>query len=505
MNFFPHLQPMDTHNQTLLNNVHPPDWRNPRPAPRYNLAVLGAGTAGLVAAMGAAGLGAKVALIERNLMGGDCLNFGCVPSKAILRSARAAAASRHAHALGINAAAPADTDFAQVMARMRRLRAEISENDAAKRFANAGIDVFLGAGRFLDAQTIEVAGERIRFAKAVVCTGASPTLPSIPGIPPQDYLTSESVFTLTDLPPRLCVMGGGPIGCELSQAFARFGSEVHLVEAAPRLLPREDHEAAAIIRDALTCDGVIVHTGARVKQITCHNAEKCITLDAGDAFLADAVLAALGRSPNLAGLNLEAAGVACDPANGIHVDDTLRTTNPRIYAAGDVCMAHKFTHAADFAARTVLRNALFPFLPKARLSRLVVPWCIYTDPELAQVGITEEIACKEKIPVDIYRVPMDTVDRALLDNEKTGFVKILCAQGTGSILGATFVGAHAGESIGELVLAIASGTSLGKLASVIHPYPTQAEAIRKAGDLFNKTRLTPRTMRWLQRIMAWQR
>jgi len=501
------LLPDDAWNRELAANVHPPDWVNPEPSGRYNLVVIGAGTAGLVTAAGAAGLGAKVALIERHLMGGDCLNVGCVPSKGVIRSARAAAAVRSAQRFGVRVPEGAEVDFARAMERMREKRARISRNDSAARFRGLGVDVFLGDARFAGRDTVEVAGKRLRFKSAVVATGARAILPPIEGIERAAVSTNETIFDLTARPDRLLVVGGGPIGVELSQAFARLGSDVTLVEMMSQLLPREDQDTAAILARALERDDVRVRLDSRVTRIEIDGPENVVHVAGRDGsetrLRVDRILMGVGRAPNVEGLNLEAAGVEYDPRLGVKVDDTLRTTNRRIFAAGDVAIPHKFTHTADFSARIVIQNALF--MGRKKLSALVVPWCTYTDPEVAHVGMRAADAERVGLAVKTFKIPLEDVDRAILDGEEDGFVKIHVAHGSDRILGATIVAAHAGEMIGELCLAISRGIGLGSIASVIHPYPTQAEAIRRAGDAYNRTRLTPRVKRLFERWLSWTR
>ncbi|GBC83493.1 Mercuric reductase [bacterium HR10] len=498
--------PKDEYNATLVSNVHPPDWVNPEPASRYHLVVIGAGTAGLVTAAGAAGLGASVALVERHLMGGDCLNMGCVPSKSIIRASRAYADVRDALMFGIRVPAGTEVDFPAVMERMRRIRARISEHDSAWRFRELGVAVFLGEARFASRDTIEVVGKTLRFKKAVIATGARPVVPPIEGLAEAGYLTNETVFSLTERPERLAVIGGGPIGCELAQAFCRLGSDVILIERASQLLIREDADAAAILTEALRRDGVHVRLNSRVKRVTVSGREKLIHLESngeGEIIAVDEILVGVGRAPNVEGLNLEIAGVQYDRRTGIAVNDRLQTSNPRIYAVGDVCMRYKFTHAADAAARIVIQNALF--LGRKKLSALTIPWCTYTDPEIAHVGLSEREARERGIAVNAFVIPLSEVDRAIADGEEEGFVKILVRKGTDRILGATIVARHAGEMINEITLAMVKNIGLASLSSVIHPYPTQAEAIRKAADAYQRTRLTPGVKKLLRRWLAWTR
>lgn len=505
MSDLPPLHPWDEHNRRLQGQVHPSDWVNPTPSGRYNLVVIGGGTAGLVTAAGAAGLGAKVALIERHLLGGDCLNIGCVPSKALLRSARAAAAVREAGAFGVRVEGDATVDFPAVMTRLRRLRADLSPHDSAARFRELGVEVYLGDGRFTGADTIEVGGRTLHFARAAIATGARAAAPDIPGLASVPYLTNETVFSLTELPRRLAVIGAGPIGCELAQGFARFGADVVLIESAAGILPREDREAAAVLRAALERDGVRILRDGRDLSVARGDGGirwQLATAGREQEGIADALLVAVGRAPNVEGLGLEAAGVAYD-RKGVRVDERLRTTNPKIYACGDVCSRFKFTHAADFMARIVIQNALFG--GRRRVSELVIPWCTYTAPEVAQVGLTVEQARADGIAIDTFTLPLDRVDRAILDGEENGFVRVHVRRGTDRIVGATVVAAHAGDLIGELSLAMTAKIGLRGIGAAIHPYPTQAEAIRKLGDLYGRTRLTPFVKRLFRGWLAWRR
>jgi pyruvate/2-oxoglutarate dehydrogenase complex dihydrolipoamide dehydrogenase (E3) component len=499
----PQTLPYDEHNETLVANVHPLDWVNPEPAGRYNMVVIGAGTAGLVTAAGAAGLGARVALIERALMGGDCLNVGCVPSKALIRSARAYSNVMRAGEFGVRVPDGTEVEFPAVMERMRRLRAGISPHDSANRFSDLGIDMFIGQARFLDGRTVEVDGRRLDFARACIATGARAAALPIPGLAEAGYLTNETVFSLTELPRRLAVIGAGPIGCELAQTFARFGAETTLLEAAPQILIREDRDAASIVEDALKRDDVRLICSANIVGVRRVGNERIVELDNGRQVEVDQILLGVGRAPNVEGLGLEEAGVEFNTQTGVNVDDKLRTTNTRIYAAGDVCSAYKFTHAADFMARIVIRNALF--FGRAKASALTIPWCTYTDPEIAHVGLYKNQAAAKSIETQTFEVKMSDVDRAILDGETDGFLKVLVKRDTDKILGATLVAPHAGEMISEIALAMKIGAGLGSIANAIHPYPTQADVIRKAGDAYMRTKLTPRLQRIFERIMRFRR
>jgi pyruvate/2-oxoglutarate dehydrogenase complex dihydrolipoamide dehydrogenase (E3) component len=496
----------DSHDRRLISNVHPPEWRNPQPSGCYNLVVIGAGTAGLVSAAAAAGLGAKVALIERELMGGDCLNFGCVPSKALLRAARAYADAANAGGYGVVVPPAVVVDFAAVMERMRRLRAGLSEKDSVSRFHGLGVDVFIGEGRFSGPDSIEVEGQTLRFIRAVVATGSRAAVLPIQGFAETGFLTNETIFSLTALPGRLVVIGGGPLGCELAQAFSRFGSQVTLLEAEPTILPREDGDAAQIVKKALVCDGIEIIENCHIRSAQAANSEKIIKLEGtgGSREIAfDEMLVAAGRTPAVDGLGLEAAGVGYDRRTGVKVDDHLRTSNRRIFAAGDVCSAYKFTHVADAMARIVVRNALF--YGRERAGALTIPWCTYTDPEIAHVGLNEYETRRRGMAVQTFVQPLREVDRAVLDGEAEGFLKVQVRQGSDRIVGATLVARHAGEMISELTLAIAGGIGLTTIARTIHPYPTQVEAIRKIADAYNRARLTPRVNWLLRKWFAWRR
>jgi pyruvate/2-oxoglutarate dehydrogenase complex dihydrolipoamide dehydrogenase (E3) component len=501
----PLVVPPDEHNRALVKNVHPPDWKNPEPVGRYNLVVLGAGTAGLVTAAGAAGLGAKVALVEKHLMGGDCLNFGCVPSKALIRAARAVAAVSDAGGFGVRIGGDVAIDFAAVMERLRRIRAEISPHDSAARFRDLGVDVFLGHGRFIGPDAVKVAGQTLRFRKAVIATGARASAPPIPGLAGAGYLTNETVFSLTELPRRLAVIGAGPLGCELGQAFARLGARVTLLEVLHQILANEDRDAAALVEGSLRRDGIEINCCCNITRVQRDGREKVLSMEcAGEnrQLRVDEILVGVGRSANIEGLGIEAAGAAYDKA-GVTVDDRLRTTNPRIFAAGDICSRFKFTHAADAMARIAIQNALF--LGRAKASALTIPWCTYTDPEIAHVGLYEAEAQKQGIPARTFVQELWDVDRAVLDGETAGFVKVHVRAGTDRILGATIVARHAGEMISELTLAMVGGLGLKDLSRTIHPYPTQAEAMRKLGDAYNRTRLTPFVKGLFERWLAWTR
>ena len=498
------VSPMDEYNQRLVSYVHPPDWVNPQPASCYDLVVIGGGTAGLVVAAGAAGLdlGLKVALIEKHLMGGDCLNVGCVPSKCMIRSSRVVAEMREAKNYGVHVPEEIQVNFPAVMQRMRRIRASISPHDSAERFQQLGVDVFLGSGRFLGDNTIEVGSETLRFKKSVIATGARAVRLSIEGMEEAGYLTNESVFSLTERPRRIALIGGGPLDCELAQAFRRLGSEVVLFHRSSHILNKEDAEAAEIVQKVFIREGIRLILGSEVKRVVKSSEGKTLYFTyqgQEESITVDEILVGVGRAPNVEGLNLEAVGVEYDQKQGVKVNDYLQTTNPRIYAAGDICMNWKFTHAADAAARIVIKNTLFsPLgLGRSKLSSLVMPWVTYTDPEIAHVGLYEREAKEKGIEVEAIAIPLSQVDRAIADGEEEGFVKILHRKGSDEIVGATIVARHAGEMISEVTTAIVGKVGLSQLSGVIHPYPTQAEGIKKAADAYRRTLLTPNTKRFL--------
>ena len=496
----------DPHDQALIENVHPPRWVNPMPTGTYNLVVIGGGTAGLVSAGGAGGLGAKAALIERALLGGDCLNVGCVPSKGVIRAARAVYDARQGREFGLHFTAEPAVIFAEAMERMRRLRAEIAPHDSAQRFRDEfRIDVYLGNARFTGPATIEVSGVELRFDRAVIATGARAADPQIQGLKETGYYTNENIFTLQKLPRRLLVIGAGPIGCELAQAFRRFGSEVTVITNGAQIMPKEDADAAAIVQRQMQREGVQFVFNAKVLRAEKRGADKTLVIterDGEKTISGDAILIAVGRAPNVEGLGLEAAGVKYS-GEGVAVSDRLQTSNPRIYAAGDVCSKYKFTHAADAMARHVLANAFF--FGRRKASEIVLPWCTFTDPEVAHVGYYEAEAQHAGYDVATITQPFADVDRAILDGETEGFARVHYDRKTGRILGGTLVARHAGEMIGQLTLAMTTRQKLSALSATIQPYPVQADALKKIGDAYLRTKLTPTVKNLFSKWFAWRR
>jgi pyruvate/2-oxoglutarate dehydrogenase complex dihydrolipoamide dehydrogenase (E3) component len=494
------LLPDDEHDRVLAENVHPSTWVNPHSTGRYNIIVLGAGTAGLITAVISASLGAKVALIEQHLMGGDCLNVGCVPSKGIIRAARAWADVRNAGEFGISIPPGVTYDFSAVMSRMRKLRARISHN--------------LGHGRFTGTDTIQVegsAGNRtLTFVRAAVCTGARASSADIPGLKEAGYLTNESVFSLTALPRRIGVIGAGPIGCEMAQAFARFGSQVYLIEAMHGILPKEDRDAAQLVEQQMVKDGVTLLCCGQKLRVAKTVEGKRLTGSSHDRqydVTVDEILVGVGRTPNVEELGLETAGVKFDE-QGVGVNHRLQTSNSKVFAAGDICSRFKFTHAADAMAQIVVQNALFPHpfgLGYANVNALLIPWCTYTDPEVAHVGLYEGEARAKGIEVESYTFKLDEVDRAILDGQENGFAKIHLRKGTDKILGATVVAAHAGDLISEFSVVMKAGGGARTIGGTIHPYPTQAEVNKKVVNLWRKAHFSAATRNKLVRLFAWMR
>jgi pyruvate/2-oxoglutarate dehydrogenase complex dihydrolipoamide dehydrogenase (E3) component len=484
----------------LCLNSRPADWCNPTPQKSYHLLVIGAGPAGLVAARAAAALGARVALVEKHLLGGVSLNYGCVPSQALIRTSRLYAEMRNAEAYGARAPQAIEVDFPLAMARMRRIRARASRADSALRLAADGIDLFFGTASFIGPDSVALDGLRLRFKKALIATGSRSLLPTIPGLDDAGYLTNETLFDLTALPKSLLVIGGGPVGCQVAQALCRFGCRTLIAHAEPLFLPKEERDAALLLAEAMARDGVEIHLNTMAVNVRVEGGKKIVeTLNDGNVATieVDEILTGIGRVPALAGLNLEAAGVVFDANDGIVVDDFLRTSNSRIFAAGDVCLEHRYTDTAKASARIVVRNALC--FGRERLSALTIPWCTYTDPEIAHVGMHVRQARESGIPVKTFTVPMHDVDRAIADGEERGFVKVHVREGSGEILGATVVARHAGEMINDLSLSMVAGIGLSTIGHVIHAYPTQAEGIKKAAIAYVRTPAS-RWVVWLRRL-----
>ena len=482
--------------------------KNQRGRGRYNVVIIGAGTAGLVTAAGTAGLGGRVALVEAAKMGGDCLNYGCVPSKALVSTSKLIQGIRDAEAHGLDAMEPRFR-FERVFEHMRERRAQIAPNDSVERFTGLGVDVFEARARFASPHEVELDdGTRLEGAHFVIATGTKPFVPPIAGLGDVPFFTNESFFDEQESAPEsLIVLGGGPIGCEMGQVMNRLGVRVTILTDVRRLLPRDDHEASAVMHDAFTDEGIEIVTGCRVSSFR-QEASGAITAEMdGDCgprtVTASRVLVATGRSPNVANLGLEAAGVRYDARGGVPADASLRTNVGHIYACGDVTGPYRFTHTADYQARLVVRNILLPApLPRAKADYRYVPWVTYVDPEVAHFGLREEDADSQGIAVDVHRHQNDDLDRAITESATRGFVKVLTRKGKDEILGATVCAPRAGEILHEIMVAAKHGVGLAALSSTIHGYPTWAQAAQRVADAYQRTRLTPRAkaiFEWLYR------
>jgi len=469
--------------------------------PDFDIVVIGGGAGGLVVAAGGASLGAKVAVVEKHKLGGDCLWYGCVPSKTLIKSARIAHQIRHADRWAINAAAPR-VQIADVMERVASVIRGIEPNDSPERFRGLGVDVIFGQGRFTGRNTFEVGGRSISAKNFVIATGSRPAVPPIPGIEQTPYLTNESVFALRENVPHLLVVGSGPIGSELTQAFRRLGSEVTVVDIAPTVLPREDRDLAQVVHRQLAGEGVRYHLGVQIVSVEGRpgDVRMMITKDGMPSKLTGThLLLAAGRKTNVDSLGLEDAGVRVEQGRIVH--DDLVTSNPRIYVIGDAAGGHQFTHLAEHHAGIVLRRSIFRM--KWAKPSLVVPWATYTDPELARVGLSETEAKQQGIAHRVYRFPLDDIDRARAEGETEGLAKLVTAP-NGKLLGAAIVAPHAGELIAECALALNKGLKAGDLSSTIHAYPTFAMVTRRAADQRLKEGLTPSSKVWIKRLFGLQ-
>ena len=463
----------------------------------HDLIAVGGGTAGLVSAAGAAYLGAHPALVERAALGGDCLWTGCVPSKALLASARLAHAMRNAESLGLQSAPPAQV-FGAVMDRMRRARETVAHHDDPERFREMGVDVSFGTARFVASDTLEVEGVgMLRSKRIIVATGARPAIPPIPGLEEAGFLTHETVFDLQVHPQRVGILGGGPIGLEFSQVFSRLGSDVVVLEMSDRILPSEDPDVAEALLGILNREGIEIELGARVTSVETEAAGKVLVTEDQRRFVVDEILVATGRQPNTDGLDLERAGIERD-GKGIRVDTTLRTTAKGVWAAGDVTGGLQFTQVAEYMAKKALRNALLPL--NSHVDYRYVPWVTYTDPEVAHVGLSADEAAARG--ANTFTYPFDDLDRAITDAQTLGFVKI-SADRKGRILGATVLGHGAGELLQPIVLAMTHGLSLSKVADTVFAYPTMAEGVKRAANAYQRTRLEGPGGRALKRVVSW--
>ncbi len=473
----------------------------------YNLVVIGAGSAGLVTAYIAAAVKAKVALIEKHKMGGDCLNTGCVPSKALLRSAKMLSYARRSAEFGFKRG-EIEFDFADVMERVQRIIKKIEPHDSVERYTELGVDCIQGAAMVTSPYTVEVNGKVITTRNIVVASGARPFVPPIAGLDKIDYLTSDNVWQLRKLPGRFVVLGGGPIGCELSQAFARIGAQVSQVEMAPRILLREDEEISELVKNKFEQEGVRVLTNHRAKEVRVDGDQKTLICDYNGEDVSvefDEILVAVGRVANTKGFGLEELGVAIERNGTIETDEFLRTNYPNIFCAGDVAGPYQFTHTAAHQAWYASVNALFGRFKSFRADYRVIPWATYTDPEVARVGLNELEAKETNTDYEVTTYGIDDLDRAIADSEDHGLVKVLTKPGTDKILGVTIVGTHASDIIAEYILAMKNGLGLNKILGTIHIYPTLAEANKFAAGRWKKANAPQKLLSWVERYHGWMR
>jgi pyruvate/2-oxoglutarate dehydrogenase complex dihydrolipoamide dehydrogenase (E3) component/uncharacterized membrane protein YdjX (TVP38/TMEM64 family) len=486
-------------------------WKRPRQFDR-NLVVIGAGAGGLVTAYIGAAVKAKVTLVEGHKMGGDCLNYGCVPSKALIRSAKAIKQLRRANAFGLSGT-QGEVDFASVMQRVHRVIREIEPHDSIERYTGLGVEVLQGHARIASPWTVEVTGpngsvQAITTKNIVIAAGASPLVPQIPGLKEAGFLTSDTVWGLTELPRRLVVLGGGPVGSELAQSFARLGSAVIQIEMAPRIMAREDPEVSELVAESLRADGVRILTGHQAIRVEVSDGEKRLIVRHEDAELAiayDELLCAAGRSPRVTGYGLEELGIALTPRRTIQTNAFLQTQYPNIYAVGDVAGPFQFTHTAAHQAWYAAVNALFGRFRRFKADYSVIPWATFTDPEVARVGLSETEAREQAVPYEVTRYGIEDLDRAIADGTAYGFVKVLTVPGKDKILGVTIVGEHAGDLLAEYVLAMKHGLGLNKILGTIHTYPTLSEANKYAAGEWKRAHAPQQVLRWLKRFHAWER
>ncbi|MBE9504535.1 MAG: dihydrolipoyl dehydrogenase [Proteobacteria bacterium] len=473
---------------------------------KYDLVIIGGGVGGLVTSVGASQMGASVALIDKASLGGDCLHHGCVPTKRLVHSAKIASLVRRGEEFGLEGE-PLRVNFGKVMAQMRKVQDTIAVNDDPERFRKMGINVIFGSGQFIDSHTFEVNGEKIRGRKFLIATGSSPVILPIPGLKEAGALTNVTALKLEKLPESIAILGAGPIGMEFAQVFHRLGSKVTVIEKMGQILPREDEELSNKLEEILAKEGMEIVTCTEVKEVKVERSKKIIAASCptGDkTFTVDEVMIAIGRAPNVDGLNLEAAGVEYDRRKGIKIDETLRTTAKNIYSCGDVAGPYAFTHTAEYQAGLVISNALFPLVNRKADYR-VVPWVTYTDPELGRVGLTEDEA-KDKYGesnISVYRFHFSDVDRAIIEGEGQGMIKLICDK-KNRLIGAHLLGPHAGELLHEYVLAMKAKLPITTISQTIHVYPTLSQAVKRACDQYYKEKLFtgwfPKVARWLIKL-----
>jgi dihydrolipoamide dehydrogenase len=473
----------------------------------YNLVAIGAGSGGLVSAYIAAAVKAKVALIEKDKMGGDCLNTGCVPSKALIRSAKMVSYAKRAKEFGFQSG-QVEYDFAEIMERVQRVIEKVEPHDSIERYTGLGVECFTGAAKITSPWTVEVNGETLTTRNIIVATGARPLVPPITGIDKVDYLTSDNLWQLRQNPGRLVVLGGGPIGSEMTQAMARLGAQVTQVEMMSRIMSREDPEVSEYVQNQFETDGVQVLTGHMAKEVIVEGQEKTLLCEADGETIKipfDHILVAIGRRPNVTGFGLEELGVEISERGTVAVDPLLRTNFPNIFAVGDVAGPYQFTHTASHMAWYASVNALFGTFKSFKVDYSVIPWATFTDPEVARVGLSEEEAKAQKIAYEVTRYGIDDLDRAIADSEDHGWVKVLTKPGSDKILGVTIVGSHAGDLLAEYVLAMKHGLGLNKILGTIHTYPTMSEANKAAAGEWKKAHAPEKLLAWVAKFHTWRR
>lgn len=473
----------------------------------FNVIVIGAGSAGLVSAYIAAAVKAKVALIEKHKMGGDCLNTGCVPSKALIRSAKILSYIKRHKDYGIKSA-EASFDFAEIMERVQTVIKKVEPHDSVERFTGLGVDCFTGAAKIISPHEVSVNGKTLTTNNIIIATGARPAIPKIPGLDKVPYLTSDNIWELRELPKRLVVAGGGPIGSELVQCFARLGSKVTQIQRGPEIMKKEDDEISQAIRKRFTEEGVDVSVNSQFKEVVVEDGKQFVLIDKNgttERVEFDKILIATGRTANTGGFGLEEIGVKLNPQGTIEVDEYLRTTTHKnIYACGDVTGPYQFTHTAAHQAWYCAVNALFSPFKKFKVDYRVIPWCTFTDPEVAQVGLNEKAAKEKGIPYEVTRYGIDDLDRAIADSEGHGVVKVLTEPGKDKILGVTIMGYHAGDLMAEYVLAMKHGLGLNKILGTIHIYPTMAEANKFAAGNWKKAHAPKGLLKFIQKFHNWR-
>ena len=472
-----------------------------------NLVVLGAGSAGLVTSYIAAAVKAKVTLIEKNLMGGDCLYTGCVPSKALIRSAKFLAHARRANEFGFKSA-DVEFDFADIMQRVQRVIKTIEPHDSAERYSELGVECITGEAKITSPWTVEVNGKTLTTRSIVIAAGAHPFVPPIPGIEHVSYYTSDTIWELRELPKRLIVLGGGPIGCELAQCFTRFGSHVSQIEMLPRLLIREDTEMSELVMQRFIKEGISVLTNHKAKEFLIENDEKVLICEhqGKDVRIAfDALLVAVGRAANTTGYGLEDLGIPTTSSKTVETNEFLQTLYPNIFACGDVAGPFQFTHTAAHQAWYAAVNALFGDFKKFKVDYSVIPWATFTDPEVARVGLNEIEAKENNIPYEVTTYAIDDLDRAIADEEAHGMIKVLTVPGKDRILGVTIAGEHAGDLIAEYVSAMRNKIGLNKILGTIHIYPTLAEANKYVAGNWKRAHAPQQLLKWVEKYHTWRR